>query len=560
MDIQQDQSSQTAARPNLAQLILVGLASFAVAMASRVALLSYPPIYDELYQMTPAISFWQDGTYGVLDGVYDRGWSFTQLVARSFDLFGEPSLAAARLLPSAVPGALLVTLATLWVWCRVGAIGAASILFLLTLWPTGIEVSQFVRFYAVHGLIFVTAALMIYTALAGTGSLFSRGLWLVACLPLLAYAAHLQLVTIVGLAGLGLWVVVMFLPGWLKHYPLTWLVLLGGVIAAIALVALVPEKIAWYLTVYQWAPWPGDQDPFFYHRHLRDSYPTLWPLFPVAVLIAIAAIPRAGTFAAAIFGTSIVMQSFGGLKNIWYLYSTLPFFFIVWAMAAQAVLPGVVRLVRSISSTAASALVPARHAGLTGTVLAALAAVFLLAGNAGFERAVNLVAGSSTDRLLGKTRWSWDNAPDALAPWIKDRALIVTTEEMMAVTYLGDFDIGYNRTRFSELQFSISPYVAQFTEDWRHGRPIFGDRAEFARLVACAPVGVVVANRPWITSEDALTLKLAAQETGAIISADVQGDVGLLGWRNTDWKAPANGCEPLQFAPGTMAADRFSPR
>ena len=118
-------------------------AVFLLALASRVAMIDRPPIYDELYQFLPALSWHAEGTFVVLDGSYDRAYRFTQLVALSMEGLGQQTLTAARFVPSVLPGAAFV--AIMFLWGRL-AVGLGAGLFTATLmifWHNGIEVSQY---------------------------------------------------------------------------------------------------------------------------------------------------------------------------------------------------------------------------------------------------------------------------------------------------------------------------------------------------------------------------------------------------------------------------------
>ena len=85
---------QEATSPDPLRTAGLTLIIFALAVVSRIGLIAYPPIYDELYQMLPAQSFWLRGDFSVLDGVYDRAAIFTRLISFSFDLFGEDGVVA----------------------------------------------------------------------------------------------------------------------------------------------------------------------------------------------------------------------------------------------------------------------------------------------------------------------------------------------------------------------------------------------------------------------------------------------------------------------------------
>lgn len=553
-----DQTGESRRNGEAGRAALWALLVFALALVSRIGLISYPPIYDELYQMLPAGSLFQGGDFSVLDGVYDRAANFTRLIAFSFNVFGHDGVVAARLLPVAVPGALLVALVFFWARMTAGIIAGWIAAVFMILWPNGIEVSQYVRFYALHGLFFVIGALALWVALEGRRPLVWRiGAGALALIGLLC-AFDLQIMTGVGVVALGIWVALAHLPKWLRAEPRLWWALgLGVVIAVGALLSgIFTEKLRWIWMTYNWAPWPALDDKFFYHRDFRDNFPTFWPLFPVAALIALAARPRVAIFCISLYVTSFLIHSFGGLKNIRYLYATMPFFFTIWGVALQAVLPKLWAGLRDAAEAGLAPYAPQRSTGAMATAAMIVAAVFLFAGNAAFERASRMIAGQPANELLGKIRWTWAGAPETLGPWLKEGAVIVTSEEMMAVEWLGDFDLAYNKPRFSELLYSIGPGTPPFTPDRRTGRPLFGEFEDLARIVACEPVGLFVSNAPWLGSGGALRLAEAVIATGAHFETGRKDGLAYLGWRRPAGPKPAD-CAAIPLPGEDRAAARI---
>ncbi len=531
---------------------------FVLALTTRIALLNYPPIYDELYQMLPAQSWRVQGDFAVLDGVYDRAMIFTQLIALAFDLSGDDGVAAARFWPSTVPGALLVALVFAWTRASVGIFAGWVVAVFMLLWPNGIELSQYARFYALHGLAFVAGALALYRALEKPISLAASIFWGLIAAAFFLFSAKLQLSTVVGLMGLSLWILIAHLPNWLRVRPWLWWFFAGGVLLVAGVLAsgALTETLSLLWFTFRWEPWPAVGDTFFYHRILRDNYPTFWPLLPVAVLVALAVRPRPAAFCAALFATGFTIHSFGGLKGLRYLYWVMPFFFVLWAITLQALVPLLAATLSRFSWQALSPYTPRLLRRRIAVTALMLAATFLFAANAAFERSINLTIGQPADSLLGKPRYAWPDAPALLHPWLKDGALIITSEEMLAIEYLGDFDLAYNKPRFSEFAYSMGPNTPPFTIDRRTGRPLFGDYNDLERLMRCAPVGLVVANASWLIGSDATRLTVAAAETGATVQAETKGGTALLAWRRSR-TTQLDGCETLIPPPDDRAATRI---
>ena len=380
----------TSSRPGWLATVVPTLLVFVAALVSRTGMLGLPPIYDELYHLLPAMSLQDTGTFAVLDGAYERASIFTRLVALGFDLAGERSTAAARFLPSALPGALLVAVMFLWTRLVAGWFAAGVVAVFLLFWPNGIEVSQYVRFYALQGLVFVLAALAIYTAMTADVSVKAQAALFAVAGLLLLFALDLQLMTLVGAAAIGLWVAALYGPGWLRRYVWVRWAVAGGLALVLLVLAsgVFDETLAHLWTTYRWEPWPATNDTTFYHRDFRDNYPTFWPLFPFAALIALRARFVPASFCLALFALTFVVQSFGGLKNIRYLYPTMPFFFVIWGIALSATATALLRYFRDIAEGALAPVVWPALRGIAAAAVLVVSGLFVVAANAAFERSV----------------------------------------------------------------------------------------------------------------------------------------------------------------------------
>lgn len=559
-DSERRQGDTNAATGRLVATAAIAVLLFAVALVTRTGIVGLAPIYDELYHLIPAVSLQETGTFAILDGSYERASIYTRLVSLAFDLAGARDMAAARLIPSAIPGALLVVAMTVWTWRVAGTAAAAIVLLFLLLWPNGIEVSQYVRFYAVHGLATLCAMLCIYEVLTRPGGLPRTAVLLGVAAILLLFALRIQQTTLITAAAAGLWVALVFGPAWLRrHRWLRWAVLAG--IAAVGLVlasGVLNDTLARLWTTYRWEPWPVLRDTTFYHRDFRDNYATFWSLFPFAALIALRARFVPASFCLALFATSFVLQSFGGLKNIRYLYPTMPFFFAIWGIALAHV-GGI--LLRYFRTTAAELLPPAagpRPAAAFAVLCVAAATLFTAFSNNAVRTSLRLVTGAESAFLLGKERLQWHAVDELAAPWLERGAIVVTTEEMLAVRWLGDYDFALNKPRFSEMLYSLGPDTRPFVEDFRSGRPIAGEIEDFRSLVACTPVGIVLSHDSWIDSTDARIFGRMAEEEGAETTRAARGDASILAWAHPAGARPASDCAGVPAPRDPAAAETIT--
>lgn len=117
---------------------------------------------------------------------------------------------------------------------------------------------------------------------------------------------------------------------------------------------------------------------WFYHWLFLNNYPLLWSLAPLAMVVALAAKPQPSAFCLTIFLTSVLILSFGGSKGIRFVYFAVPFYFVVFAIAVQTVLPLLLKHLRNLVDTACSGLslrLPARVSSHFPWVLLAIVVV-----------------------------------------------------------------------------------------------------------------------------------------------------------------------------------------
>lgn len=539
------------------------------ALASRVALLAEPPIYDEYFHILAADSWLRHNQTSILDGEYSRAALFTKMMAASLYLFGDNSWTNARIFPSLICGVLLVPVVTYWVMANVGKIAATSCAIFLIFWPVGIETSQFARFYSLQGFLFVLGAIALYATFAASGRPdWQRAAFAVISAALFLVALPLQLITAIGLIGAAIWVgLFVGLPALLRKRSH---LMTGCVIGAAAVAAFfalnLDESVIRLWRIYQTAPPDWQRDVFYYHRNLRDEYPTFWPLFPFACLVAFARAPRLTAYCALIFGVNVFVLSFGIRNDMKYLYQSFPFFFVVWAIFFQVCFD---RLWAFLSGRAREASVQfargrqfARGAALNASAIAMIVGVvgFAVAANAAFHRSTRLIAGVSDGMLFEEARRAWPEASELIEPWIERDALIVTSHPILAAAFIGDFDVSFNRTHFhdNEKELSEADRAAQpvYVTDMRDGRPVIAKDAALMRLIQCVPVGVAVFPSPVAGSKFERQFFVNARDLPIELTVSQGRNMALIGWR-TRRLLDAAACADLPLPKEGGAAKRL---
>ena len=464
-----------------------------VALAVRLPNLAHVAELDELYHFFAAQSWLVEGQLKIADGVYNRTALFTIFVAQWLGLLGE-NLVVARL-PSLVAGVALVVLVFLWTRAVAGTLAAVIAALLLALDPEHLNVSQLIRFYSWHCLLFWLGAVGTYRLgtspppTLGGSMLLAMGV--VVCF---AAALYLQLTTLIGLLGVAIGGAVALGLPWLakSSHRTRWGVAVGvALLGAVAISALIKTGLAGQLLDrYRSTPLFGaeNRDAFwYYHSYLIIYYPTLWSLLAPAVVIGLAYRPRPTAFCACLVAVAFVAHSFAGPKGMRYFTYALPFLFVLWGIALAEVWTRLRRFLEEASARALAWLGLGRL-GAPGTfALLATVLVFTIAANGAWLR----TAANVFDFVIPpmKRQPDWTAARDTLAPWLADAAVVVTTNELSALYYLGRYDVLISKSRLSEYgdgdDFSLDP---------RTGRPVIGTAESLALILNCYPEGLIVAD------------------------------------------------------------------
>lgn len=477
------------------------LAVFALALLVRLLGNSSLPIHvDEFYHLLAGQSWAENGSLTILDGAYPRAWGYTVLTGLTFLTLGQADMFVARL-PALLAGALLVPTVFVWVAGNVTRRAAWVAALLLCFADVAIEVSQFARFYSLHALLIWLGSIATYGALHHSSSIRSSLLQLIGAAVCFLGALHLQVTTLILLAGLGLYIAgytvsrppVLAILSEKRYRP--WLIF--GAIAFSAVVfagALNFPMAGKFRKTSYWAAEHQD-DVLFYVRIFLRRLPVLTLIFPLSVWLVVSRRSRVGYFCLALFLIPFVGHSLAGMKGIRYMVYALPFFFVLIAVAADFLLSALSRFIEPMLAKERQwPRVPARfHA----TVLAgslALAVFVGMAANPAIAHGLKRVA-IDTYRVVRDPSGlvalppdePWTGAVPRLRSAIASPSLLVVADDLRTAHYLGAFDLLINRSRISD----ISPQV-EFGRDFRTGRRVVGSGSTLAEIAACYPDGVIV--------------------------------------------------------------------
>jgi len=465
-----------------------------LALAVRIPHLSHAPHFDEMYHALAARGWLETGSFALGDGLYERAWIFTLSVAASIAVFGD-SLAAARI-PALVFGTIWVLGVYLWTRRHAGPLAGflAGVFFALD--PGAINLSQLVRFYTLHGLVFWLLAISVF---ALTERRFDRrSVFLVIAAGVTgSMALHLQETTMIGAAALGVWLLVRCGPHWARRSRTEslarWVVggFVGTVIVAVAVLVLsgtASELMNRYRTSALWAAKQRDNVKW-YHDWLNGRFQAFWALFPLGALVAIRRSGAPAAFMATLFGVAFLLHSGAGQKAERYLYYAMPGFFVLWGIALSVLLPRVVALagdaLRSVVSNARLRVA----AGLGVTVAALFFAVYATPVNYTIRTMLVPQAG-----YRPYAEPNWPAATDVLGPVADSVEVVVSASLPKALYFFGRADVALGVTELAELS-SGDEKPREFTVDPRTGRPSISEPSSIACLMGNRESGLVVVER-----------------------------------------------------------------
>ena len=501
-------------RPARASIAVPGLAVVAVLIGACLLYtigLGRMPHPDEYHHMLAARGMLATGEPRIAEGLYTRGLVHTWLVAKSFALFGE-SVAAARV-PSLIAMGALVALVFAWLRRVTDPLAAWLGAALFATSPFAVDLAQFCRFYALQALSFFLAAILVYAAVAmpPPTTVLRRSVLFASALAPLLFALYLQPTTLLGCVGLGLWVAGALglpwlrnpaVPGRIKGITVVALLVLGlAVLGAMVVSGLFADL--W--EQYRWAPKfnSGAVNEFwYYHGWYALLYPTLWPATGLLALIAIVSRPAAGSFALIVFACGFLLNSFAATKSMRYIAYAQPFLFAIWGMGLATIWAGLRHFLAELSAGVAARLKPIGGPPVVARILTVGAVVFLVLANAAWVRTAAFLADVTVPPEQPRT--NWPAARDELAPWLARADIVVSTEELGHLFFLGRYDVRFSPSKMDEL---LPSEQHEFGRDHRTGRPVISTRESLERILACYPTGIIVGpsahwGRPELINND----------------------------------------------------------
>ena len=486
----------------------VPLLVFAASLGLYLTNLGRPPHPDELYHVLAARGLLLTGEPRIAEGIYERVFLHTWLIAQHFRIFGE-SLEAARL-PSALAMAGVVMVVFVWLRQTAGMTAAAIGAGLFAASPFAVDIAQFARFYGLQTITFVVGCLAVYNVVEGDHN--RRWAYLAIAVPCLALAVYFQQTSLIGIAGLALWLVVRLIGPWFvaPDVPATRKAAALVALAFLALVGLVAVSASGILAAlwetYRSVPLFNQSranEFWFYHAWYNLLYPSLWPAVVLVGLAALAYQPRPVFFAATIFVVSFLLNSFAAPKGLRYFIYAQPFGFMVFGIGLAYVLKSLAPWLWQLRDQLVTVLpMRMRHARRTASGLIVFALLVLLVGNPATIRTVTLLANITVPPE--REPIVWNAAREELESIFAEVDVVVTMAELEMLYFFDRYDILLSASRLSEI-----PEGVEFDRDFRTGRPVIGSLDSVTRVLTCYSSGVIVTNTRRWRDPDLIAVEIA---------------------------------------------------
>jgi 4-amino-4-deoxy-L-arabinose transferase-like glycosyltransferase len=502
---------------------------------------------DDYFHIMAALSWLSDGTLNIGGGPpYERAYLFTYIVAAFMWLFGETTYVAR--LPAVLAGAAWVAL--LFVWLR-GVVGrpAAWIGGLLFCFDTGsLALSHMVRFYTLHGLAFLAAAIGVYYLVTRRPSWRSGSMVALGVVAAIGLAYRLQVTTVVGLVALTVWLTVDLLPRVVtlavdhRRRAISW----GLSLAAVCLVAgflfLRSDQAALYWGLFRnaplWAEANRDALGFYFHR-IHERYPLFWGLFPAAAVVAIARVGRPAVFAVVLFSVPFFLHSLAAFKAERFLGYAMPFFFATWGIAIGALVPGLMRAGEEATRRLLGGR-PGRQLAQAGAwALLALVVTGIWLTTPAFSNAYGLVRSGDLPPELRSAHWK--PVASHLNAWVDSVDVVVASSGQTAYYHLDRVDVLVGAFLLGRWD------IPEFTPYDVLNVPAIRTPESLETLMRCHRTGlVVIADRhrglDWAVSEEFVQFVEANTEPVAMPEGS---RVQAYTWARQQEVTDAEGCPPL---------------
>jgi len=502
---------------NIAVLILLGTTLTILYSIN----LSHDLSHDELYHMLAAEGLAKTGYPHIGNGLYSRNLLITWITSNFTFLPFNPIISAR--LPSVLFS--VITCCILFSWLKFYTNWPIAWVFVI-LYSTShfaIDIAQYIRLYSLQAFAFVLGAVLLSTSVQSK-SVYACITTSVIGLSCIIFSVFLNYTALMGAAGLFIWVIA---------YAIIYSPYRLGIVRTTAIIAFIfifylllamPELPIVYLIRQVWyyyrsAPlFAADNAPKFwiYHQWLILYYPAFWPLTGILATIGVQKYPIPSTLSISIFSTSFFLASFAGPKGFRYIAFAIPFLFMIWAIGLSIIVPQIMRAINRVET-----MYPQPRFRLLGIkALLAVGVVFFFLGNPAWIRASAMLADRALPGEVPTERWGL--AAERLRGLSRNVDVVVATNELGALYYLGRADVTLSRSKL----FEVDQSGQEFSVDYRTGLPVISTAKSLGEVIRCNTSGLLVAT-PGFLQEDRDGGRIRKLIENSLTEVDLDKKIGL---------------------------------
>lgn len=539
--------NSTVAKNKSNNTILSILVVFTGSVALYLLNIYHTPDFDELYHILAARGVQETGTPAIAEGVYERVYFLTWIISKLYDYFGE-SLLTSRI-PSLVPMALVNCIIYVWL-CKISTnicAWIATALFATS--PYAFDVAQYTRFYGLQTLCFLIGALSIYYFIVTT-QIMKKLLSLATSLIFLYFAAYFQKTSLIGIAAITIWVTCHLSLSVLKNTRIdtrskSTIFALAGLILLLLFLVLLKSGIVssiWseYRTVQPFNRRTANEF-WYYHMWFNIYYPTLWPLFGMICISAIARFTIPAIFCITIFSFSFLLNSFAPNKDLLYLMYAQPFIFMIVGMSMESVKEIISKWFEESYKSVVGILPFKTYISRFVTLGAfTVALLFLVLANSASIRTMSQIAGFTIPPELPDT--NWEKARSTLNPLLDTADIVITMTELEMLYYFDDYDLLYSESRLAEI-----PDSKDFSLDFRTGRPVIGSLESLEHVFDCYQNGIFVTTKKRWKKPNLMTDDIVESITSKTQVIDLPKGSRVVAYKWSKLRAtPSRECEHIR--------------
>jgi hypothetical protein len=177
----------------------------------------------------------------------------------------------------------------------------------------------------------------------------------------------------------------------------------------------------------------------------------------------------------------------------------MPFFFIIWSVTIVELAVFVKKFSESLNKQLVGRKLTHNSNFVLNGVYSVLIGGFLIINNPGLENSLKMILNRPVSSPDGKPLYwqtydtNWAAASDkVLKPLAAQASVVVTTQGLHSLYFLGDYDFDINATRLSDLPENMR---SEFQIDPRTGRQIISTAESLKLVMECFPDGLIVAHR-----------------------------------------------------------------